>query len=56
MTFSHLNEGDNTGGKFSESMTTESGTTMLFHEDNQMVISYTYKNSKYSNYRKLGDK
>lgn len=37
-----------------EAMTSESGTTMLFHEDNQMVISYIY-NCQYSNYRRFGD-
>lgn len=38
LTLSHLNEGDSTGDKVSlkkrEAITTESGTTILFHEDN----------------------
>lgn len=36
-------------------MTIESSTTTLFHEDKQMVISYIYKNSQYSNYRRFAD-
>ena len=36
-------------------MQLKSGTTMLFHEHNQMVISYIYQKSQYCNCRRFGD-
>lgn len=56
MTLSHLNEGETQEIQFlREAITTESGATTLFHEDNQMAFSYIYKNSQYSSYRRFGD-